>query len=250
MAVMTYKEGSKGAVVKQIQKVVGCYPDGIWGRLTTESVKAWQQAHGLTADGIAGPRTLAAMGIAAVTPQTGASSAALSQVTACYGGKAVTLKKSKRRIDEIIVHCTATPEGRDLTVEQIRAGHLQRGFSEIGYHYVVYRDGTVHVGRNVDVSGAHVTGYNSYSIGIAYVGGLENRPGVAYSQLKAKDTRTDQQKASLLALLIDLRKLYPTAKIQGHRDFSPDKNHNGIVEPSEWIKDCPSFDAKMAYQRI
>ena len=60
---MTYKEGSKGAVVKQIQKVVGCYPDGIWGRLTTESVKAWQRAHGLTADGIAGPRTLAAMGI-------------------------------------------------------------------------------------------------------------------------------------------------------------------------------------------
>lgn len=250
MAVMTYKEGSKGAVVKQIQKVVGCYPDGIWGRLTTESVKAWQRAHGLTADGIAGPRTLAAMGISTVTSSTSTPSSSLSQITTAYAGKTITLKRSKRRIDYIAVHCTAAREGQEQTVEQIRAGHLQRGFSDIGYHYVVYRDGTVHVGRNVDVSGAHVTGYNSYSIGIAYVGGLENRPGVAYNQLKAKDTRTDQQKASLLALLMDLRKLYPTAKIQGHRDFSPDLNHNGTIEPSEWIKDCPSFDAKTEYRNV
>lgn len=250
MAVMTYKEGSKGAVVKQIQKVVGCYPDGIWGRLTTESVKAWQRAHRLTADGIAGPRTLAAMGIEAVTPQTGVSSVALSQITACYGGKAVTLKKSKRRIDYIAIHCTATPEGQNLTVEQIRKQHKKQGWSDIGYHYVVYRDGTVNVGRDVNIAGAHVSGYNAYSIGISYVGGLENDPKKAYKDLKAKDTRTEQQKASLLALLMDLRKLYPTAKIQGHRDFSPDKNHNGTIEPSEWIKDCPSFDAKTSYQRI
>ena len=248
---MTYKEGSKGAVVKQIQKVVGCYPDGIWGRLTTESVKAWQRAHRLTADGIAGPRTLAAMGIAALTPQTGASSAALSQVTACYGGKAVTLKKSKRRINYIAIHCTATPESQNLTVEQIRKQHKKQGWSDIGYHYVVYRDGTVNVGRDVNIAGAHVNGYNANSIGISYVGGLEpQRPGVAYNKLKAKDTRTEAQKASLLSLMMDLRKLYPKARIQGHRDFSPDKNHNGTIEPSEWIKDCPSFDAKTAYQRI
>ncbi len=85
---------------------------------------------------------------------------------------------------------------------------------------------------------------------MVYVGGLENRPGVAYGKLKAKDTRTDAQKASLLALRMDLRKLDPKAKIQGHRDFSPDKNHNGIIEPSEWIKDCPSFDAKTEYRRV
>lgn len=250
MAVMTYKEGSKGAVVKQIQKVVGCYPDGIWGRLTTESVKAWQRAHRLAADGIAGPATLARMGIAAVTPSSGTPSSTVSQITACYGGKTITLKKSKRRIDYIAVHCTATREGQDQTVAQIKAGHLQRGFSDVGYHYIIYRDGTVNLGRDVNIAGAHVSGYNAYSIGISYVGGLENDPKKAYKDLKAKDTRTEAQKASLLSLMMDLRKLYPKAVIQGHRDFSPDKNHNGIVEPSEWIKDCPSFDAKTAYQRI
>ena len=239
---MTYKEGSKGAVVKQIQKVVGCYPDGIWGRLTTESVKAWQKAHSLTADGVAGPRTLAAMGIEAVTPKTGASSAALSQVTACYGSKVLTLRKSKRRIDEIIVHCTASREGQEQTVEQIRRDHTTpvskggRGWSDIGYHYVVYLDGTVHEGRNVDISGAHAEGHNSHSIGVVYVGGVENRPGVPYAQLKAKDTRTEQQKASLMALLMDLRKLYPTARIIGHRDVD---THG---------KACPSFDAKTEYK--
>lgn len=234
---MTYKEGSKGAVVKQIQKVVGCYPDGIWGRLTTECVKAWQKAHSLNPDGIAGPRTLAAMGIQAMTPQTGASSAALSQVTACYGGKVLTLRKSKRRIDEIIVHCTASREGQEQTVEQIRRDHIKnRGFSDIGYHLVVYLDGTVHEGRNVDVSGAHAANHNANSIGVVYVGGVENRPGVPYAQLEPKDTRTEQQKASLLALLMDLRKLYPKARIIGHRDVSS--------------KACPSFDAKTEYRRI
>ena len=250
MGMMTYREGSRGPVVAMIQKAVGCYPDSIWGKLTTEAVKAFQKAHSLTPDGIAGPRTLAAMGIEAVTPKPGASSAALSQVTACYGGKAVRLKRSRRRIDYIAVHCTATPEGRDLTVEQIRKQHKSQGWADVGYHYIIYRDGTVNIGRDVDVSGAHVSGYNANSIGVSYVGGLENRPGVAYSQLKAKDTRTEAQKASLMALLMDLRKLYPKAKIQGHRDFSPDRNHDGVISPDEWVKDCPSFDAKFAYRNI
>ena len=239
MGMMTYKEGSKGVVVKQIQKVVGCYPDGIWGKLTTEALKAWQRAKGLTADGIAGPRTLAAMGIAAVTPKqtANANTGNIQSVTACYGGKTITLKRSKRRIDEIIVHCTATPEGRDLTVEQIRQDHIKNNhWSDIGYHYVVYLDGTVHEGRNVDVSGAHAANHNANSIGVVYVGGVENRPGVPYAQLKPKDTRTEQQKASLLALLMDLRKLYPTARIIGHRDVSS--------------KACPSFEAKFAYRNI
>jgi N-acetyl-anhydromuramyl-L-alanine amidase AmpD len=108
----------------------------------------------------------------------------------------------------------------------------------------------VNLGRDVNIAGAHVSGYNPHSIGVVYVGGLENDPKKAYKDLKAKDTRTDAQKASLLALLMDLRKLYPTAVIQGHRDFSPDKNHNGTIEPSEWIKDCPSFDAKQEYEKI
>lgn len=250
MAVMTYKLGSTGAVVKQIQRVLKVYPDGQFGKLTQEALMAWQRAKGLTADGIAGPRTLAAMGIAAVTPKGNGLQVGIDSVVSSYGGKTIRLKRSKRRIDYIAVHCTATPEGRDLTVEQIRNQHKAQGWADVGYHYIIYRDGTVHQGRDVNVSGAHVSGYNANSIGIAYVGGLENRPGVAYSQLKAKDTRTEAQKASLLALLMDLRKLYPKAVIQGHRDFSPDKNHDGVISPDEWVKDCPSFDAKFTYRNI
>ena len=243
---MTYREGSRGAIVKQIQKKIGCYPDGIWGKLTTEAVKAFQKAHSLTPDGIAGPRTLAAMGISAMTPTrtANANTGNIQSVTACYGGKTITLKRSKRRIDEIIVHCTASREGQEQTVEQIRRDHTTpvskggRGWSDIGYHYVVYLDGTVHEGRNVDVSGAHAANHNANSIGVVYVGGVENRPGVPYAQLKPKDTRTEQQKASLLALLMDLRKLYPTARIIGHRDVD---THG---------KSCPSFDAKFAYRNI
>ena len=241
---MTYKEGSKGAVVKQIQKVVGCYPDGIWGRLTTESVKAWQRENGLTPDGVVGPATIAKLMMSA--KWTGAA-----QKTDAQGRIGnVMLKRSKRRIDYIAVHCTATPEGRNMTVEQIRNQHKAHGWSDIGYHYVVYRDGTVHNGRDVNISGAHVKGYNAHSIGVVYVGGLENKPDVPYEQLKPKDTRTEAQKASLLSLLMDLRRLYPDAVIQGHRDFSPDLNHNGMIEPKEWIKACPSFDVKTEYRNV
>ena len=70
-----------------------------------------------------------------------------------------------RNIKEIIVHCSATPEGEDFTVEQIRKMHLARGFSDIGYHYVIYRDGSIHKGRDEAKSGAHCTGHNTISIG-------------------------------------------------------------------------------------
>lgn len=225
-----YKNGSRGAVVKQIQRIAGCYPDGIWGPLTTEAVRTWQREHQLKDDGIAGPATLAKMGITAV-------------------GQMLGLRKSKREITDIVVHCTASREGVSQTVEQLRAYHTApkskggRGWSDIGYHHVVYLDGTVHEGRDVNISGAHVSGHNAHSIGIVYVGGLDSKG-------KAKDTRTEKQKAALLALLVDLRKLYPEAKISGHRDFSPDLNGNGIIEPKEWIKECPCFDAKLEYRNV
>lgn len=239
-----YRQGDRGAVVKQIQKVVGCYPDGVWGAVTTECVKKWQAAHGLTADGLVGPKTLATMGIVV------AAQAVTPSKTQTVEHRGIILKKSKRRIDYIVVHCTASREGQNMTVDDIRNQHKRQGWSDIGYHYVVTLDGRVHLGRDVDQAGAHVSGYNSNSIGVVYVGGLENDPRKEYSQLKAKDTRTDAQKAALLSLLMDLRKLYPYAKIQGHRDFSPDKNHDGVVNEVDWIKNCPSFDAKKEYRNV
>ena len=238
MGMMTYREGSRGTVVALIQKKIGCYPDGIWGKLTTEAVKAFQKAHSLTPDGIAGPRTLAAMGIEAMTPKGDGLHVGPDSVVSSYGGKAIRLKRSRRRIDEIIIHCTATPEGQPRTVEQIRQQHKAQGWSDIGYHILVTLDGQAHLGRDMDISGAHAEGHNSHSIGVCYVGGLENRPGVAYKDLKAKDTRTEAQKATLMTLLMDLRKLYPKARIIGHRDVD---THG---------KACPSFDAKSEYRNI
>lgn len=207
-----YRRGDKSPIVGQIQKALHLIPDNIFGPLTEAAVKAFQRENGLTPDGIVGPATLA-------------------KLLPCR------FRKSKRNIKEIIVHCTATPEGRNYTVEQIRADHKKQGWSDIGYHYVVYRDGSVHEGRNVDIIGAHATGHNTYSIGVAYVGGVENKPGVPYAKQKPKDTRTLAQKAALLSLLMDLRKLYPGAKIYGHHDFEPKK-------------DCPCFDAKSEYSQL
>ena len=200
-----YKIGSRGEVVKQIQKALHLYPDGIYGRNTIEAVTAFQRDNGLKVDGMVGPATMA-------------------KLLPCR------FKKSKRAITEIIVHCTSTPEYMDATVEDIRRWHKQQGWSDIGYHYVVYRDGSIHEGRNVDIAGAHCDGHNSHSIGVCYVGGC------AGDGKTPKDTRTDRQKAALLALLVDLRKLYPDARIIGHRDLS--------------TKACPSFDAKTEYRRV
>jgi N-acetylmuramoyl-L-alanine amidase len=131
-------------------------------------------------------------------------------------------------INKIIIHCAATPEGKDFTVDDIRRWHKQQGWSDIGYHYVVYRNGDVVNGRNVDIQGAHCAdnGGNINSIGICYIGGC------AKDGKTPKDTRTDAQKVALLNLLLDLKKLYPHAVILGHRDLD------------EHGKLCPSFDAK------
>ncbi len=201
-----YKRGSRGEVVKQIQLALHLLPDGIYGVMTEEAVRAFQISHGLTPDGVVGPATLAKLIPA-------------------------RLKKSKRTITEIIIHCSATPEGRDYTVEDIRRWHKDRGWSDIGYHYVIYRNGHIEPGRDVDIIGAHCVGHNTHSIGICYVG------GVARDGKTAKDTRTLAQKAALLSLLVDLHKLYPKAIIVGHHDYDKGKS-------------CPSFDAKVEYHNI
>lgn len=135
-----------------------------------------------------------------------------------------------RQITEIIIHCADTPEGRDVKADEIRRWHKnERGWRDIGYHYVIDLDGTIEAGRDVETAGAHCTGHNAKSIGICYVGGCD-------AQMQPKDTRTDEQKASLLLLLKYLRQRYPKAKIYGHRDFAQ--------------KACPSFDAKNEYKEI
>lgn len=135
-----------------------------------------------------------------------------------------------RVINEIIVHCTATPEGKDYTVADIDKWHKARGWKGIGYHYVIYRDGSIHQGRPETEIGAHCQGHNDNSIGVVYVGGL------ASDGKTPKDTRTDAQKKSLENLLKQLKQKYPKATIHGHRDFA--------------AKACPSFDATKQYKYI
>lgn len=136
-----------------------------------------------------------------------------------------------RKIDKIIVHCTATIEGVDWTVDDIRKWHIEQNhWDDIGYHYVIYLDGSIHKGRDEEVVGAHCYGYNAHSIGVCYVGGLEK------GTKRAKDTRTPQQKESLIRLLMELVCKYPDAEILGHRDLANRK--------------CPSFDAKEEYKTL
>lgn len=129
-----------------------------------------------------------------------------------------------REIDSIILHCSATPEGKDFTVEDIDRWHRQRGFAKIGYHYIIYRDGTVKTGRLVNEAGAHCVGHNLHSIGVCYIGGC------TADGMKSKDTRTPEQQASLQKLLRQLHQEYPDARLYGHNHFAK--------------KACPSFVVK------
>ena len=132
-----------------------------------------------------------------------------------------------RTINKIILHCTATPEGRHTTVEDIRLWHKAQGWSDIGYHYVVYLDGSIHTGRPIEVAGAHTKGLNKNSIGVVYIGGIDAM------NFKPKDTRTEKQKESLDCLLNELLGTYKGATLHGHNEFA--------------AKACPSFDVQKEY---
>ena len=199
---MVLKLGSRGNEVKALQEKLNLKADGIFSPITEEAVKDFQRTNGLEVDGIVGANTLSKL----------------------------NLSVNKRNIKELIVHCSATPEGKDFTVSQIKQWHLQRGFSDIGYHYVIYRDGSVHIGRDESVIGAHCTGHNTNSIGVCYIG------GVATDGKTPKDTRTAGQKQSLVKLLKELKVKYPQASIHGHRNFAN--------------KACPSFDATKEYSSL
>jgi N-acetylmuramoyl-L-alanine amidase len=197
----TLKLGSRGNEVKTLQSKLNLIADGIFGPITEEVVKDFQKKNGLTADGVVGPSTWDKLGVT-----------------------------NSRYINEIIVHCSATAEGKDFTVADIKKWHLARGFSDIGYHYVIYRDGSINKGRDESKIGAHCTGHNSHSIGVCYIGGC------ASDGKTPKDTRTAAQKAALVKLLKELRVKYPNATIHGHREFAN--------------KACPSFDARKEYSSL
>lgn len=208
----------RGEGVKALQVALGIEVDGIFGCDTETAVKKYQREHGLTPDGIVGGKTLASLGL--------------------------TEQAAKRRISEIIVHCEATPEGEEFLRSVLESSHKTRNFTayiidgkteHIGYHYVIHLDGAIESCRPEAIVGCHCKGHNANSIGVSYVGGCPPR-SVEGWYLKAKDTRTEEQKASLVELLKNLKAKYPDAKIYGHNDFAN--------------KACPCFDAKEEYKNI
>lgn len=136
-----------------------------------------------------------------------------------------------RKIKDIVIHCSATREGKDFRASDIAKWHKEQGYKDIGYHYVVGLDGIVEKGRDESEAGAHVAGHNSNSIGICYIGGIDKEG-------KPKDTRTEKQKDSLIGLLMELLCKYPDADILGHRDYKDVK------------KDCPCFDVRKEYDPL
>ncbi len=136
-----------------------------------------------------------------------------------------------RKINKIIIHCTATPEGREHDVADIRRWHLKRGFNDIGYHYLIHIDGTIEEGRPLNKQGAHCSKENKGSIGLCYVGGMSK------DMKKAKDTRTVKQKDSLILLMIQLMYKYnKDMTIHGHNEFAN--------------KACPSFNVQEEYANL
>ena len=203
MKMATIKKGDKGENVKYLQQCLSLKEDGIFGPLTEEAVMEFQKGNGLVVDGIVGDKTWALL-------TTGSPF--------CM-----------RKITEIIVHCTATREGKDYTVNEVRQWHRARGFSDIGYHYLIRLNGSLEEGRNLSIAGAHCVGHNTNSIGVCYVGGLD-------SEGNPKDTRTREQKIALKTLLTSLRIAFPDAEIHGHCDFA--------------AKACPCFDATEEYREL
>lgn len=198
---------------KQIQSKVGAEPDGIPGPNTARKIAA---ALGLTK-----------------TPVTEVAGTQASSLVTGAG----------KNIKRIAIHCTATREGQDVDAATIKRWHLARGWNDIGYHFVIRLDGTIERGRPEQTPGSHVQGFNTGSIGVVYVGGLD-------SQGKAKDTRTDAQKAAMAGLVRSLLQRYSGADVLGHRDHSPDKDGDGVIERHEWLKECPCFDVRSWWSSV
>ena len=148
-----------------------------------------------------------------------------------------------RQINLIVIHCSATRAGSELTLQQLDIMHRQRGFNGTGYHYYIRRNGKICTGRPIELAGAHAKGYNAKSVGICYEGGLD-KDG------KAADTRTLHQRMALSWMISEMLRRYPGSRLCGHRDLSPDLNGNGVIEPHEWTKMCPCFDVANEYDNL
>ncbi len=134
----------------------------------------------------------------------------------------IKIEKVVRPINKIIIHCSATPENRDVDVKKVRKWHMkENGWIDVGYHYFIKLDGSIEAGRPIELIGSHTRGYNKGSIGICYAGGMNK------SNTKPKDTRTDEQKEGLVNLINKIKEIYPDITIHGHNEFSD--------------KACPSF---------
>lgn len=145
-----------------------------------------------------------------------------------------------RKINLIVLHCSATRETAEYTPEQLERDHRAQGFLTAGYNYYIRRSGKVVPMRPPELIPAHVKGFNRFSLGVCYEGGLD-------ASGRPKDTRTEDQKAAIRMLLMVLLDKYPGCRICGHRDLSPDRNGNGWITPDEWLKACPCFNAEEEY---
>lgn len=141
---------------------------------------------------------------------------------------------ASRPLQEIIVHCSATRPSQDIGAAEIRKWHLERGFNDIGYHYVIRRDGTVEKGRALNVVGAHCKGHNAYSIGICLVGGI---PEKAENANVGEVNYTDAQYHALKDLITMLRVTYPSImKLSSHCEYA-NKFCPGFFA-REWFETC------------
>lgn len=197
--------------------------------------------------------------------------------------EALHLRQKERKITGIVIHCSATAEEVPTPIDTITKGHLLRGFRAIGYHYYITRDGVIHRGRDLSKQGAHVAGHNATTIGICYEGGLrratkvkgmegikvpDHLKDVRYDVFRtivgcdtfmatayrgkayvSYDTRTPMQKAALTQLTKRLQKIYGNIPVCGHRDYSPDLNHDGVISKKERIKECPCYDVALSRGR-
>lgn len=143
-----------------------------------------------------------------------------------------------RNVNLIVIHCSADEAGTDRTVESINKDHRARGFRKIGYHFLIHIDGTISGAkegmRKMNEQGAHARGYNAYSVGVCYVGGLKKG--------KPSDTRTTAQIHALRGVVKALQSIYPESQVVGHRDLSVDLNGDGVITKNEWMKSCPCFE--------